>query len=207
MVGSPYICNLRAAIQCLQHQIRGSGLRFSNILVAAPLGVGSGLHCGGLGSAGGRATPEPFPALESAPYLQSQDPARLLCALRLVHTRLGGFDFWIRALLHRQHADCSSAVHPQQAFAASPKNELPKRGLSIPRLPFCFGCWLEQLSFLAAGHSWLLPEPCFTLTLTKSLTKLTTTTTANQQHLKIHAKQTTNYSTKALLVAYLQKYG
>ena len=125
-VGSPSICNLLAAIQCLQHQIRGSGLKFSSILVAAPLGVGSGLHCGGPGSAGGRATPEPFPALESAPYLQQQDPACLLYALKSLHARLGDFDFWIRALLYRQHADCSSAGHPLQTFATSPKNELPK---------------------------------------------------------------------------------
>ena len=127
-VGSPNICNLLAAIQCLQHQLRGSGLKFSSISVAAPLGVGSGLHCGGPGSAGGRATPEPFPSLESAPYLHSQDPACLLCALKSRHTCMGDFDVWIRASLHRQHADGSSAAHPMQAFAASPKNELPKRG-------------------------------------------------------------------------------
>ena len=127
-VGSTKLSPLLAAIQCLQHQIRGSGLKFSNISVAAPLGVGSGLHCGGPGSAGGRATPEPFPALESAPYLHSQDPACSLCALKSLHTCMGDFELWIRASLHRQHADRSSAAHPQQAFAASPKNELPKRG-------------------------------------------------------------------------------
>ena len=127
-IGSTKLSPLLAAIQCLQHQIRLSGLKFSSISVAAPLGVGSGLHHGGLGSAGGHATPEPFPSLESAPYLHSQDPACLLCALRSLHARLGNFDFWIRASLHRQHADRSSAAHPQQAFAASPKNELPKRG-------------------------------------------------------------------------------
>ena len=65
----PLHSHLLATLQCLQHQIRGSGIKFSSILVAAPLGVGSGLHCGGPGSAGGRATPEPFPALDSAPYL------------------------------------------------------------------------------------------------------------------------------------------
>ena len=35
----------------------------------------------------------------------------------------------------------------------------------------------------------------------------TTTTTAAQQHPKTHAKQTTNYSIKASLIAYLSKYG
>ena len=83
VVGSTKHSHLLAILQCLQHQIRGSGLKFPNILVETPLGVGSGLHRGGPGSAGGRATPEPFPALESAPYLQQQDPACLLCALRL----------------------------------------------------------------------------------------------------------------------------
>ena len=126
-VGSTKLSPFLATLQCLQHQIRGSGLKFPNILVAAPLGVGSGLHCGGPGSAGGRATPEPFPALESAPYLHSQDPACLHCALKSLYARLGNFDFWIRALLHQQHAVCSSAAHPLQTFAASPKNELPKR--------------------------------------------------------------------------------
>ena len=151
-VGSTKLSPLLAAIQCLQHQIRLSGLKFSSILVAAPLWVGSGLHCGGPGSAGGRATPEPFPALESAPYLQQQDPACLLCTLKSVLTCAGVFDVWIRASLHRQHADGSSAVHPMQTSAV-PKTNYLNAGNSFP----------AYLSASAAGWSssvfWLRGTP------------------------------------------------
>ena len=94
-----------------------------------------------------------------------------------------------------------------QASATSPKSELPKCGQSITHLPFIFCCWLEQLTFLAAGHSRLRPEPCLTLMSTMLMTKLQKTSTANQQHPKTLAMQTTNYSTNALIAAYLFKYG